>query len=71
MYSHQDRIRAVVLFIKLGRRARPTIRKSGSRKQRRTVKQTYVDLQALGYGGSYNRVAALARLWHEQRLAGY
>src|SRR3990167_8135323 len=28
----------------------------------------YVDLQALGYGGSYNRVAAFARLWHEQRL---
>lgn len=39
-----------------------------SRKQRRTVKQMYVDLQALGYGGSYNRVAAFARLWHEQRL---
>ena len=39
-----------------------------SRKQRRTIKQMYVDLQALGYGGSYNRVAAFARLWHEQRL---
>lgn len=39
-----------------------------SRKQRRTIKQMYLDLQALGYGGSYNRVAAFARLWHEQRL---
>ena len=39
-----------------------------SRKQRRTVKQMHADLQALGYPGSYNRVAAFARLWHEQRL---
>ncbi len=39
-----------------------------SRKQRRTVKQMYADLQALGYTGSYNRVAAFARLWQEQRL---
>lgn len=31
-----------------------------SRKQRRTVKQMYVDLKALGYIGSYNRVAAFA-----------
>lgn len=38
-----------------------------SRKQRRTVKQMYADLQALGYRGSYNRVAAFARRWHEQR----
>lgn len=34
-----------------------------SRKQRRTVKQMYADLAALGYNGSYNRVAAFARLW--------
>ena len=39
-----------------------------SRKQRRTVKQIYADLQALGYTGSYNRVAAFVRLWQEQRL---
>ena len=39
-----------------------------SRKQRRTVKQMHADLQALGYTGSYNRVAAFARLWQEQRL---
>ena len=38
-----------------------------SRKQRRTVKQMHADLQALGYGGSYNRVAAFARVWQEQR----
>ena len=41
---------------------------SRSRKQRRTVKQMHADLQALGYGGSYNRVAAFARLWHQERL---
>ena len=35
------------------------------RKQRRAVKQMHADLQALGYPGSYNRVAAFARLWHE------
>jgi transposase len=39
-----------------------------SRKQRRTVKQMYADLLSLGYTGSYNRVAAFARRWHEQRL---
>ena len=39
-----------------------------SRKQRRTVKQIHADLQALGYSGSYNRVAAFARAWHAQRV---
>lgn len=39
-----------------------------SRKQRRAVKQMFADLQALDYGGSYNRVAASARLCHEKRL---
>lgn len=39
-----------------------------SRKQRRTVKQMHLDLQALGYAGSYNRVAAFARAWHSDRL---
>jgi Transposase and inactivated derivatives len=39
-----------------------------SRKQRRTVKQMHADLQTLGYPGSYNRVAAFVRLWHEERL---
>ncbi len=38
-----------------------------SRKQRRTLKQMHSDLQALGYTGSYNRVAAFARSWHAQR----
>ena len=33
-----------------------------SRKQKRTIKQLYVDLTSLGYDGSYNRVAAFARL---------
>ena len=32
-----------------------------SRKQRRTAKQLHADLVALGYGGSYGRVAAFAR----------
>lgn len=39
-----------------------------SRKQRRTVKQMHHDLQALGYAGSYNRVAVFARAWHSDRL---
>ena len=38
-----------------------------SRKQRRTLKQLHVDLAALGYPGSYNRVAAFARAWQQQR----
>ena len=40
---------------------------SKSRKQRRTLKQMHVDLVALGYQGSYNRVAAFARAWHAHR----
>jgi transposase len=32
-----------------------------SRKQKRTTKQLHADLTALGYDGSYNRVAAFAR----------
>ena len=38
-----------------------------SRKQRRTLKQMCADLQALGYSGSYNRVAAFARVWQAKR----
>ena len=38
-----------------------------SRKQRRTLKQLHTDLVALGYTGSYNRVAAFARTWQQQR----
>ena len=38
-----------------------------SRKQKRTVKQLFVDLAALGYDGSYNRVAAFARDWKAAR----
>ena len=46
-----------------------------SRKQKRTVKQVHADLVALGYDGSYNRVAAFAREWkaarhREQQTAG-
>ena len=32
----------------------------------RTIKQMFLDLQALGYTGSYNRVAAFARVWKAQ-----
>ncbi|MEM9964146.1 MAG: IS21 family transposase [Asticcacaulis sp.] len=39
-----------------------------SRKQKRTVKQIYGDLAALGYEGSYGRVAAFARNWKVNRL---
>jgi transposase len=46
-----------------------------SRKQKRTIKQLHADLSALGYDGSYNRVAAFARDWkaarqREQKTAG-
>ena len=34
-----------------------------SRKQKRTILQLHADLAALGYEGSYNRVAAFAREW--------
>ena len=38
-----------------------------SRKQRRTVKQLHADLVALGFTGSYGRVAAFARNWRADR----
>jgi transposase len=38
-----------------------------SRKQKRTAKQLYADLVALGYDGSYARVAAFARDWKRHR----
>ena len=38
-----------------------------SRKQKRTAKQLHSDLVALGYDGSYNRVAAFAREWKAAR----
>ena len=46
-----------------------------SRKQKRTILQLHADLAALGYDGSYNRVAAFAREWKaarhlEQRTTG-
>lgn len=46
-----------------------------SRKQRRTLKQMHADRVKLGFTGSYNRVAALARDWRadrqrEQQTAG-
>ena len=34
-----------------------------SRKQRRTLKQIHQDLRDLGFEGSYDRVAAFARVW--------
>ena len=38
-----------------------------ARKQKRTIKQLHADLAALGYDGSYNRVAAFAREWKAAR----
>ena len=38
-----------------------------SRKQRRTLKQFHTDLVALGFTGSYGRVAAFAREWRVDR----
>ena len=42
-----------------------------SRKQRRTLRQMCADLVALGYRGSYDRVAAFARQWrrHQREAA--
>jgi len=40
---------------------------SKPRKQKRTLKQLHADLVALGYQGSYGRVAAFARAWKEER----
>ena len=37
-----------------------------SRKQKGTIRQVYLDLVALGYDGSYNRVAAFAKAWREE-----
>ena len=38
-----------------------------SRKRRRSLKQLHQDLVTLGYGGSYDRVAAFARLWRQRQ----
>ena len=44
------------------------LREAGrGRKQRRSVKQLYGELIKLGYTGSYDRVAAFARAWRQQR----
>jgi len=40
---------------------------SKPRKQRRTLKQIHVDLCALGFTGSYDRVAAFARRWRQEQ----
>jgi len=37
------------------------------RKQRRTLKQIHTDLTALGFTGSYDRVAAFARRWRQEQ----
>jgi len=37
------------------------------RKQRRSIKRLHADLVALGFDGSYGRVAAFARAWKEYR----
>ena len=37
------------------------------RKQRRSIRQLHTDLVQLGYAGSYDRVAAFARLWQARQ----
>ncbi|WP_166675018.1 winged helix-turn-helix transcriptional regulator [Herbaspirillum huttiense] len=39
-----------------------------SRKQRRTLKQMFLELRELGYEGSYDRVAAFSRHWKAGQL---
>jgi transposase len=42
---------------------------SRGRKQRRNLRQLHLDLVELGYHGSYDRIAAYARIWrHEQQV---
>ncbi len=40
-----------------------------SRKQRRTLKQMFLDLKELGYEGSYDRVATFGRQWKAGQMA--
>ena len=40
---------------------------SKPRKQKRTIKQLHADLMALGFDGSYGRVAAFVRDWKADR----
>ena len=40
---------------------------SKPRKQKRTIKQLHADLSALGFEGSYGRVASFARAWKADR----
>ncbi len=44
-----------------------TTEASKPRKQKRTIKQLHADLIALGFEGSYGRVAAFARAWKADR----
>lgn len=37
------------------------------RKQRRSLKQIHADLSALGFSGSYDRIAAFARRWRQEQ----
>ena len=37
------------------------------RKQRKTLRQLHQDLTKLGYTGSYDRVAAFARVWRQKQ----
>lgn len=41
---------------------------SKSRKQWRTLKQIHEDLKEMGFEGSYDRVAAFARVWREGQI---
>jgi transposase-like protein len=65
MYSYEDRIRAVELYIKLGKRVRPTIRQLGyptknSLKGWYNEYQRKLDLPA-GYAGRETQVLAGAK----------
>jgi transposase len=40
---------------------------SKPRKQKRTIKQLHADLMAIGFDGSYGRVAAFVRYWKADR----
>lgn len=71
MYSYEDRIRAVELYIKLGKRVRPTIRQLGYL-TKNALKGSYLEYQQrldlpVGYAGrepKYSKVQKAAAIEH-------
>ena len=77
MYSYEDRIRAVELYIKLGKRVRPTIRQLGY-PTKNSLKDWYREYQQrldlrVGHGLNFlftppRQVGALREVWAQQSV---